>query len=149
MKRQRGVNVNAVRPIMNNPPSVEDVAAAAMGKKKVKKEGEQKVGKRVVEEEERKESTRDMVGVGGYLQQQQQGGGMMGWNWEENMPLVGGVVDEQMSWGSTWFPGWDMDLLGGDAFTALYNDVLWDDDIWNLNNQIPIPLDTTKRFHLE
>ena len=82
-----------------------------MGKKKVKKEGEQKVGKRVVEEEERKESTRDMVGVGGYLQQQQQGGGMMGWNWEENMPLVGGVVDEQMSWGSTWFPGWDMDLL--------------------------------------
>ena len=45
MKRQRGVNVNAVRPIMNNnPPNVEDVAAAAMGKKKVKKEGEQKDG---------------------------------------------------------------------------------------------------------
>ncbi|KAG4984561.1 hypothetical protein AAZX31_10G260400 [Glycine max] len=153
MKRQRGVHVNAVRPIMNNnPPNVEDVAAAAMGKKKVKKEGEQKVGNIMVEEEEIKESStsRDSM-VGGYLQQHQQGGMLMGWNWEENMnmPLVGGVVDEQMSWGSTWFPGWDMDLLGGDAFTALYNDVLWDDDIWNLNNQIPIPLDTTKRFHLE
>ncbi|KAK7390864.1 hypothetical protein VNO78_19017 [Psophocarpus tetragonolobus] len=126
MKRQRGVNVNGVRP----PPNVEDVAA--MGKKKVKKEGEQKVGKGVVEEEERKEG-RDLVG--GFFHQQ----------WEENIPWMGCVVDEQMSWGSTWFPAWDMDFLGDEAFTALYNDVVWDDDIWNLNNQIPIPLDT-KRF---
>ncbi|TKY50834.1 hypothetical protein E2542_SST22340 [Spatholobus suberectus] len=146
MKRQRGVNVNGVRPM--NPPNVEDVAA--MGKKKAKKEGEQKVGKSVVEEEERKES-KDMM-VGGFMQQQQEArdGVMMGWNWEENnqnMPWLGGVVDEQMSWGSTWFPGWDMDFLG-EAFTALYNDVVWDDDIWNLNNQIPIPLDR-KRFDWE
>ncbi|KAL2324085.1 hypothetical protein Fmac_023143 [Flemingia macrophylla] len=129
MKRQRGVSVSGIRP-MNPPPSVED------GKKKSKKEGEQKVV--AVEEEERKEN-RDMVG--GFLQQQgATDGAMMGWNWEENLPWLGGVVDEQMSWGSTWSPGWDMDYLGGDAFTALYNDVVWDDDIWNLNNQIPIPL---------
>ncbi|BAT93764.1 hypothetical protein LR48_Vigan02g247500 [Vigna angularis] len=148
MKRQRGVTVNAVVMPMNNPPIVEDVTAT--GKKKVKKEGEQKVGKSVVEDEERKESSRDMVA--GFLQQQQQqgarDGGMMGWNWEENnqnIPWLRGVVDEQMSWGSTWVPAWDMDFLGGDAFTDLYNDVVWDDDIWNLNNQIPIPLDR-KRF---
>jgi len=149
MKRQRGVTVNAVVMPTNNPPNVEDVTA--LGKKKVKKEGEQKVGKSVLEEEERRESSRDMVG--GFLQQQQQqqgarDGGVMGWNWEENnqnIPWLRGVVDEQMSWGSTWVPAWDMDFLGGDAFTELYNDVVWDDDIWNLNNQIPIPLDR-KRF---
>lgn len=133
----------SVRPVNNNnninPPNVEDVAAI-LGKKKVKKEGEQKV---VKEEGERKES-RDML-VGESLQHQgARDGAIMGWNWEDNNMLwlgVGGVVDEQMSWGSTWLPGWDMDLLGGEAFTALYNDVVWDDDIWNLNHQIPIPLD--------
>ncbi|XP_020237652.1 uncharacterized protein LOC109816909 [Cajanus cajan] len=134
MKRQRGVSVNGVRPINPPPPpNVED------GKKKPKKEGEQKV-----EEEERKEA-RDMVG--GFFQQGAREGGIMGWNWEENnqnMPWLGGVVDEQMSWGSTWSPGWDIDYLGGEAFTALYNDVVWDDDIWNLNNQIPIPLQTVR-----
>ena len=132
--------MNGVVVPTNNPPNVEDVTA--MGKKKVKKEGEQKVGKSVVEEEERKESSFLLQ------QQQQQQGAMMGWNWEENnqnIPWLRGVVDEQMSWGSTWVPAWDMDFLGGDAFTDLYNDVVWDDDIWNLNNQIPIPLDR-KRF---
>ncbi|KAJ1436217.1 hypothetical protein SESBI_04243 [Sesbania bispinosa] len=135
MKRQRGVNVNGANPM--NPSKVEEVAA--MGKKKTKKlEAEQKVmGKSVVvvEEESRERE------VGGLLQGRDSHNVVMGWNWDEYMsPWLGGVVDEQMSWGSTWFPGWDMDFMG-DAFTALYNDVVWDDDIWNLNNQIPIPLD--------
>ncbi|XP_027367142.1 uncharacterized protein LOC113873288 [Abrus precatorius] len=137
MKRQRGVNVNGVNPMNMNRPIVEDVAAV-MGKKKAKKEGEQKVVKSVVEEE-RKES-RDMMMVGGLVHHGARDNVVMGWNWEEYMPWLGGVVDEQMSWGSTWFPGWDMDFLG-EAFGALYSDVVWDDDIWNLNKQIPIPLD--------
>ena len=137
------VNVNGgVNPVMLNPPKVEDMAAmAAMGKKKPKKEGEQKVvGKSVVveDQERNKESNKE---VGGALQ----GGGgdhstVMGWSWEEYMPWLGSVVDEQMSWGSTWFPGWDMDFMG-EAFSALYSDVVWDDDIWNLKKEIPIPLD--------
>ncbi|KAK7280478.1 hypothetical protein RJT34_25542 [Clitoria ternatea] len=136
MKRQRGVNVNGVSPMMNPPNVVEDVPV--MGKKKAKKEGEQKVVV-VVKEEERKEMVHHHQGAKDVV--------MMGLNWEEYMPWLGGVVDEQMSWGSTWFPGWDMDFMG-ESFSALYNDVVWDDDIWNLNSQIPIPLDR-KRFDLE
>jgi hypothetical protein len=123
MKRQRGATVNNPK----NLPNVEDVVA--MGKKKGKKEGEQKV-----EKEERKESSEGTTTI-------REG---MNWNWEEYMPWLGGVVDEQMSWGSTWFPGWDMDFIG----EAFNNDVVWDDDIWNLKNQIPIPLHG-KRFELE
>ncbi|OIV90928.1 hypothetical protein TanjilG_16888 [Lupinus angustifolius] len=120
MKRQRGGNVN--------PPKVEDVAANAIMKKKSKKEVEQKV----VKVEERIEGTREV----------EQGvvDNVMGWNWEEYMPWMGGVVDEQMSWGSTWFPWWDMDF-NGEAFSSLYCDAVWDDDIWNLNKEIPITID--------
>ncbi|XP_061339435.1 uncharacterized protein LOC133286105 [Gastrolobium bilobum] len=136
MKRQRGVNVNGVKP--TNPTKVEDVAA--MGKKKAKKEAEQKGGKSVMEEEERNES-RELVG--GLLQGAIDS--VMSWCWDEYMPpWLGGVVDEQMSWGSTWYPGWDMDFMG-EAFSSLYSDVVWDDDIWNLKKEIPIPLDR-KRF---
>lgn len=133
MKRQRGASVNGV----NNPknlPNVEDVVA--MGKKKGKQEGEQKM-----EKEERKEN-RDISEGTTTIREG------VNWNWEEYMPWLGGVVDEQMSWGSTWFPGWDMDFMGEAFNNALYNDVVWDDDIWNLKNQIPIPLHG-KRFELE
>ncbi|KAF7827815.1 uncharacterized protein G2W53_018979 [Senna tora] len=54
------------------------------------------------------------------------------WAWQSN------VVDEQMSWGSVWLPVWDLDIVG-EAFDALYSDVVWDDDIWDLRNQIPYP----------
>ncbi|KAF1878734.1 hypothetical protein Lal_00047405 [Lupinus albus] len=103
MKRQRGGNVN--------PPKVEDVAANAMRKKKTKKEVEQEV----VKVEERIESTREV----------EQGGwdNVMGWNWEEYMPWLGGVVDEQMSWGSTWFPWWDMDFNEYVALAKEYEDL--------------------------
>lgn len=144
MKRQRGVSaVNGV----NNLPRVEEVAT--MGKKKAKKEEEQKntaVVVVVVKEEEGKEN-RDIGGSG--LSQEKWGG--VGMNWEEYMPWLGGVVDEQMSWSSTWFPAWDMDFMGErEAFNALCSDdVVWDYDIWNLKNQIPIPLEYNKRFDLE
>ncbi|XP_057425306.1 uncharacterized protein LOC130718696 [Lotus japonicus] len=143
MKRQRGVKANgAVHPCipMENPPpppllsKVEEVAAA-MGMKKPKKEAEQKEVKTVVavEEEEKKENIIDFAGAGLLLEDN--GAVINGWNnWEENMPLFGGVVDETMPWGYTGFPGWDMDL------TENYSDVVWDDDIWNLKNQIPNPI---------
>lgn len=146
MKRQRGVvGVNGVNPMNINPPrSIEEVVA--VGKKKAKKEGseQKKSVVVVVKEEERKVENRE-VGVGGTVSSH----GVVGLgSWEEYMPWLGGVVvDEQMSWGSTWFPGWDMDFMG-EAFTALYSDVVWDDDIWNLNKEIPIPLHG-KRFNWE
>ncbi|XP_022882305.1 uncharacterized protein LOC111399276 [Olea europaea var. sylvestris] len=40
-------------------------------------------------------------------------------------------VDEQMSWATCWCPFWDMEFIG-DAYSELYSDVLWDDDIWDL-----------------
>ncbi|GAB4828840.1 hypothetical protein Ancab_018500 [Ancistrocladus abbreviatus] len=51
------------------------------------------------------------------------------------------VVDEQMSWGAMWFPSWDVDFMGEDSYHALYMDVIWDDDIWDLRsiNQVPTP----------
>ncbi|KAE9611777.1 hypothetical protein Lal_00011527 [Lupinus albus] len=122
MKRQRCKNVS--------PTKVEDVAADAIGKKKAKKEVEQK---EVKVEEESIESKREVE------QGEVEDNNVMVWNWEEYMPWLGGVVDEQMSWGSTWFPWWDIDF-NGEAFSSLYSDV-WDDDIWNLNKEIPITLD--------
>lgn len=54
--------------------------------------------------------------------------------WEENYwPWMGGstVVDEQMSWGSIWLPSWDVEFMG-EAWNALFSDVLCDDDIWGI-----------------
>ncbi|MCD7473139.1 hypothetical protein HAX54_014765 [Datura stramonium] len=50
------------------------------------------------------------------------------------------VVDEQMSWGTCWSPVWDMEFLG-EAYINLYNDVLWDDDVWDLKaiKEVPTP----------
>ncbi|KAF3646570.1 putative CLAVATA3/ESR (CLE)-related protein 27-like isoform X1 [Capsicum annuum] len=50
------------------------------------------------------------------------------------------VLDEQMSWGTCWSPNWDMEFLG-EAYINLYNDVLWDDDIWDLKSikEVPSP----------
>ncbi|CAL0316426.1 unnamed protein product [Lupinus luteus] len=120
MKRQRGENVS--------PTQVEDVDANAIAKKKAKKEVE---NKEVKVEDERNESKREV--------EQGVGDNNVVWNLEEYMPWLGGVVDEQMSWGSTWFPWWDIDF-NGEAFSSLYSDV-WVDDIWNLNKEIPITLD--------
>ncbi|XP_019240611.1 PREDICTED: uncharacterized protein LOC109220607 [Nicotiana attenuata] len=49
-------------------------------------------------------------------------------------------VDEQMSWGTCWSPVWDVEFMG-EAYNNLYNDVLWDDDIWNLQaiKEVPSP----------
>ncbi|KAI3453032.1 hypothetical protein Pfo_009695 [Paulownia fortunei] len=40
-------------------------------------------------------------------------------------------VDEEMSWATSWIPFWEMEATG-DAYEALYGDVLWDYDIWDL-----------------
>lgn len=47
-------------------------------------------------------------------------------------------VDEQMSWASIWSPFWDVDFVDM-AYGALFNDVAWDDDIWDLKNVMVIP----------
>ncbi|XP_058737830.1 uncharacterized protein LOC131609994 [Vicia villosa] len=150
MKRQRGASVNSLNNL-KNPPNVEDVVAT-MEKKKGKKEEdeEQKVSmvmeknKEILKEMGEETSTITREGVNS--------NNVMSWNnREEYMPswLGGGsIVDEQMSWGSTWFPGWDMDFMMSEAFNSLYSDVVWDDDIWNLKNEIPIPLHG-KKFELE
>lgn len=148
MKRQRGASVNSLNNL-KNPPNVEDVAAT-MEKKKGKKEehDEQKVSMMMEEKKEIKDMCEETTTI-------REGviiSNVMSWNnREEYMPSwLGGssIVDEQMSWGSTWFPGWDMDFMMGEAFNSLYSDVVWDDDIWNLKNEIPIPLHG-KKFELE
>ena len=132
------MNGNMVNNI--NPPKFEgstmDVASTVkMEKKKAKREVDQKVRK--IEEEE-KEGGRDFGFVGSGVADNN----LIGVNWEDDWRwLLGSVVDEQMSWASVWSPVWDMDLMG-DAFSSLYNDVVWDDDIWNLKKEIPIPSQT-------
>lgn len=45
--------------------------------------------------------------------------------------------DEQMCWDTCWCPFWDE--LAGKAYEDMYNDVVLDDDIWDLKriNHIP------------
>ncbi|GMI87832.1 hypothetical protein HRI_002452500 [Hibiscus trionum] len=51
------------------------------------------------------------------------------WQWE---------ADEQMPWASVWSPMWDMDYVDR-AYGALFGDVAWDDDIWDLKTIMVIP----------
>lgn len=149
MKRQRGASVNSLNNLKSSP-NVEDVVAT-MEKKKGKREEhcEEKVS--MVMKEEKKE-IKEMNEETSTIKEGVNSNNVMSWNnREEYMPswLGGsGIVDEQMSWGSTWFPGWDMDFMMSEAFNSLYSDVVWDDDIWNLKNEIPIPLHG-KKFELE
>ncbi|WOH15490.1 hypothetical protein DCAR_0935031 [Daucus carota subsp. sativus] len=60
--------------------------------------------------------------------------------WEEwcsssNVWMVG---DEQMSWGTSWWPCWDIEFMG-EAYDDLYSDVVWDDDIWDLKGIKEVP----------
>ncbi|PSR88279.1 Mucin-3A like [Actinidia chinensis var. chinensis] len=57
--------------------------------------------------------------------------------WEE-WPGWWSGVDEQMSWGTFWCPSWDIEYLG-EAYNALYSDVVWDDDIWHLKEIKDVP----------
>lgn len=42
-------------------------------------------------------------------------------------------VDEEMRWATSWIPFWEVEATG-DAYDALYGDVLWDYDIWDLKS---------------
>ncbi|XP_010521009.1 PREDICTED: uncharacterized protein LOC104800008 [Tarenaya hassleriana] len=63
---------------------------------------------------------------------------------EEEMELVVGLglkgadVDEQMSWGAVWLPFWDVEFVGRN-YGVLFDDVVWDDDIWNLRTVTEVP----------
>ncbi|KAI6677043.1 hypothetical protein NL676_037839 [Syzygium grande] len=57
--------------------------------------------------------------------------------WEEWPPwwTTWEVVDEQaMSFGSVWSPFWDGEFMGDEAYNALFGDVAWDGDLWNLKD---------------
>lgn len=47
-------------------------------------------------------------------------------------------VDEEMPWATSWIPFWEVEATG-DAYDALYGDVLWDYDIWNLKGTANAP----------
>ncbi|KAK4430215.1 hypothetical protein Salat_1322200 [Sesamum alatum] len=47
-------------------------------------------------------------------------------------------VDEEMAWATCWLPFWEMEDTG-DAFDALYGDVWWGSDIWNLKESCAAP----------
>ncbi|KAK4410314.1 hypothetical protein Sango_0104400 [Sesamum angolense] len=47
-------------------------------------------------------------------------------------------VDEEMAWASCWWPFWEMEIMG-DPFDALYGDVWWGFDIWDLKGSCTAP----------
>ncbi|CAK9149329.1 unnamed protein product [Ilex paraguariensis] len=64
--------------------------------------------------------------------------------WEEWQCWWSSAVDELMSWGAVWCPFWDVvEFMGEDceAYDALYSDVVWDYDVWDLKgiNEVPKP----------
>ncbi|KFK44523.1 hypothetical protein AALP_AA1G267600 [Arabis alpina] len=57
------------------------------------------------------------------------------------------LVDELMTWSTVWLPScWDVEFVGKN-YGVLFNDVVWDDDLWNLNatTQLP-PLDNNNNI---
>lgn len=44
-----------------------------------------------------------------------------------------GGVEEEITWSSVWLPFWDVEFVGRN-YGVLFNDVVWDDDIWNIQN---------------
>ncbi|KAG8500639.1 hypothetical protein CXB51_004184 [Gossypium anomalum] len=59
--------------------------------------------------------------------------------WEERAWwLRGGAMDELMPWGCFWSPFWGVDYVDF-AYTEIFSDVAWDDDIWNLKTIVEIP----------
>ncbi|XP_010460383.1 PREDICTED: uncharacterized protein LOC104741268 [Camelina sativa] len=67
--------------------------------------------------------------------------------WGMRLKAGDGVVDELMTWSTVWLPScWDVEFVEKN-YEVLYNDVLWDDDLWNLNTsstQLP-PLDNIRQ----
>ncbi|XP_018455293.1 uncharacterized protein LOC108826406 [Raphanus sativus] len=51
---------------------------------------------------------------------------------EEDKLWCGGMVEE-MTWSTVWLPFWDVEFVERN-YSLLFNDVAWDDDIWNLKN---------------
>ncbi|EOA35949.1 hypothetical protein CARUB_v10021210mg [Capsella rubella] len=51
---------------------------------------------------------------------------------EEEQCWGAGAVEE-MTWSSVWLPFWDVEFVGRN-YGVLFNDVVWDDDIWNIQN---------------
>lgn len=83
------------------------------------------------------------VGLGGNQMKSEDdfvagGGGEMVMGWDE-WPCSWAAVDEQMSWGTCWSPSWDMEFIDGETFHALYDDVVWEDDIWDLKDIKNVP----------
>ncbi|AEE30623.1 hypothetical protein AT1G25422 [Arabidopsis thaliana] len=53
--------------------------------------------------------------------------------WGMRLKAGDGVVDELMTWNTVWLPScWDVEFVEKN-YGVLYNDVVWDDDLWNLN----------------
>nr|DAD34702.1 TPA_asm: hypothetical protein HUJ06_005342 [Nelumbo nucifera] len=64
--------------------------------------------------------------------------GVMGW--DEEWPWFSNLVEEQTLWGWFWFPSWDTECMADGSYVT-DNEVLWDDDIWQLKDikEIPSP----------
>nr|DAD31785.1 TPA_asm: hypothetical protein HUJ06_010636 [Nelumbo nucifera] len=69
--------------------------------------------------------------------------GVMGW--DEEWPWFSSLVEEQTLWGWFWFPDWDTGCMADGSYVA-ENEVLWDDDIWQLKDikEIPCPSSSTQ-----
>lgn len=117
----------------------EAAEVAAMAKKKAKSKADQYMTREKEENEEvmkKKEEKNEEVKKN--KEEKQDEGNVINWSsWNEDdvvWPCICDFSDELMSWGSIWIP-----FLDEAAFTALYGDVVWDDDIWGLKKEIPIP----------
>lgn len=105
-------------------------AMATRRKEKRKVEEEPVAEKSVVVEE--KGDERENVAVAKQAE--------MSMDWDEGPQWWWGVVDEQMSWGSFWCPSWDIEYFGEAYADALYSDVVWDYDVWDLGGINEVPL---------
>lgn len=52
---------------------------------------------------------------------------------------AGDVLVDDMTWSTVWLPScWDVEFVEKN-YGVLFNDVVWDDDLWNLNTSTQLP----------
>ncbi|KAJ8570151.1 hypothetical protein K7X08_006728 [Anisodus acutangulus] len=104
---------------------------------------DKKKAKRVVEkhseEVKTEEEQRNINGGGSVVKEMELMGDQCDNNWINKWICSWNMVDEQMSWGTCWSPIWDIEFMGEAYVNNLYNDVLWDDDVWDLKAIKEVP----------
>ncbi|CAA7035306.1 unnamed protein product [Microthlaspi erraticum] len=109
-------------------------------RQRLEKEEEKKMEVVVVEEEDALAAAATVAAAAAVKEEEEL--------WGMRLKEEGGVVvDEMMTWSTFWLPScWDVEFVEKN-YGVLFGDVVWEDDLWNLNtsNQQLPPLDEIKR----